>query len=352
MQDYDELWQIQGRLSHLMNQIERMQWEVARLSLATQASNSKISALTKHIINSEAQAHIHEKLAEFLTQLETSQEKLDDLSEPQKRIHEKLAEFLTQLETSQERLDDLTKTVKKLSRTQFKANALGESKEQQVSETVALLRDIVTKREELKETQKIEEQQRIAELQDQARGELATDFLPVLDGIERALEHKIPLPAEESEQPDTSPGLFQKILKSFAHAPDAHRDKDAQKLTREMYETITGWLRGLEIIRERFLRLLEREGIERIPDINQQFDPHLHVAIDTEERTDVAENTIVSVIRKGYIYKERVLRYSEVIVAKSPQEQVEITHQDNEAEAFPLEQTEHIELGKEEVVEY
>jgi molecular chaperone GrpE len=105
-----------------------------------------------------------------------------------------------------------------------------------------------------------------------------------------------------------------------------------------MHETITGWLRGLEIIRERFLRLLEREGIERIPDINQRFDPHLHVAVDTEERTDVAENTIVSVIRKGYIYNDRVLRYSEVIVAKSPQEQVEMnysayeTHETHEKE--------------------
>jgi len=326
MQDYDELWQVQGRLSNLANQIEQMQWAVARLFTETQVSNSKINALTKHLINSGAQAHIHEKLAEFLTQLETSQEKLDDLSEPQKRIHEKLAEFLSQLETSQERLDDLTKTVKKLSRTQFKANTLSESKEQQVSETVALLSEIVTKREELKEAQKIEEQQRISELQDQARGELAAAFLPVLDGIEMALEHRIPQPTEESEKLDTSPGFFQKILQPFAYAPESHGDKKAQKLVQEMYDTITGWLHGLEIVRERFLRLLEHEGIERIPDINEQFDPHLHVAVDTEERADVAEHTIVSVIRKGYIQKDRVLRYSEVIVAKSPQEQVEINY--------------------------
>lgn len=329
MQIYDdELLQIRGHLYNLVNQVEQMQWEVARLSRETQSSNGKITALTRHLIHSETQTHLHEKLAEFVTQLETSQEKIDTLSEPQKRISEKLAEFMTQLETSGGKLDDLSQTVKKLSRTQFKSNALSESKEKQVSDTLSMLRELFTKREELKKAQQVEEQQHVSELQAKARGELAADFLPVLDGIEMALEHRIPHPEEEHPHAGktiTSPGFFQRFFRVSAHTTESSVQEETQRLNQETHKTIAGWLRGLEIVRERFLSLLAREGIEPIPDLNEQFDPHLHVAVETEERTDVPENTIVSVIRKGYILKDRVLRYSEVIVARPPQEKTETT---------------------------
>ncbi len=325
MQNHDELLQVQGCMFNLANQVEQMQWVIARLLQETQASNSKMNALIRHIINSETQTRLHEKLAEFVTQLDTNQEKLDDLSEPQRRIHEKLTGFITYAESSKEKLDELAKTVKKLSRTQFKANALSESKEQHVSETLSLLRDLATKREELKESQKSEEQRAIPDLQAKAQSELAADFLPVLDGIERALAHSAPLPAQKMPhgQPDAPAGFFRKMFTSSAHAPESHAEENPQSLSQEIHTTIAGWLRGLEIVRDRFISLLEREGIEQIPDLHERFDPHLHVAVDTEKRTDVAENTIISVIRKGYAYKDRVLRYSEVIVAKAPKEGLE-----------------------------
>ncbi len=350
----EELSQMQGHLYTLVNQVEQMQWELARLSREAQQSNSRMTALTRHIIYAEAQKHLYERLAEFTTQIETSQEKIEDLAEPQQRIQEKLTRFFEELHAHQEQfarlsgpqqrieeklvdfmnrleeqesaLNDLTRTVKKMSRTQFKANALGETKEQQVNETLSLLRELATKRDELTQTQQQEEQKRIEELKARARGDLAADMLPVLDGIEMALEHGLPISQhEETEGSDVPPekqtGFFRKFFTSSAHAPTIHSDsdEDARTLIQELQETTASWLRGLEIVRERFLRLLEDEGIARISDVDSPFDPHLHVAVDTEERTDVAENTITAVIRKGYTQHQRVLRYAEVIVAKSPQ---------------------------------
>lgn len=286
MQEYDEFLQLQGRLFHLANQIEAMQWEVARLMRETQVSNSKITALAKHLIHSETSKHLHESLAECVTQIETGQEKLDEL----------------------------TNTVKKFTRTQFKSNTLNESKEQQFSETLSLLRDIVTKHEEVKETQKIEEHQRLAELRVKARGELAADFLPVLDGINMALENgkmfaeKNMRPAKTDQQ---SHGLLQKLF-PHTNIPAAHQETN---------EVMAGWLHGLEIVRDRCLRLLAGEGIEPIPDLGEQFDPHLHVAVKVEIRSDVPESRIVAVVRTGYAQHKRVLRYSEVIVAKPPEHQ-------------------------------
>lgn len=306
MHDHENEIQIQSRLAYLGNQIEQMQWELARLSRETQVSNASITAVRKYLLNSDAQVQIHKVSADLLTQLESQQEKLEDLA----------------------------KTVKKLSRTQFKANTLSESKDQQFAQTVAFLQEIATKREELTVAQQQQEHKRLTQLQGQARSEVAADFLPVLDGIELALEHRIELPdlhqelTELRNEPDlleeatSSPGFLSKIF-HYGHKhsePESRpnsRPQAVEQVLHEVHSAMAGWLHGLEIVRDRFLSLLAREGIERIPDVGTIFDPHLHVAIDTEERGDMPDNTIVAVIRKGYRHQERILRYAEVIVSKS-----------------------------------
>ena len=372
MQNQEDFAQLQGRLFQLTNQIENMQWEIARLSRDTQKSNHKVDVLLTHVLNAKSQKYVQESLAELQAQRETDQEKMDLLlthvidaknqrhvqerlielqaqleseqkkidillthvvdSKNHKDVQERLAEFQTQLESDQERLDELGKTVKKLSRTQFKANTLSESKEQQVSETVTLLRELVTKRDNLPEAQREEDQQRIEMLQSNARSELAVDFLPVLDGIEMALEHKISLAEYEheaqskEEQTEPASGLLKKIFSASSHVSEKSLSEENRRLIQEIHkidETLQGWVQGLEIVRERFLRLLAAEGIEPISDIGEQFDPHVHVAVETEKRPDVPENSIVRVLRKGYKLQDRVLRYSEVIVARAPQEEQE-----------------------------
>ncbi len=84
----------------------------------------------------------------------------------------------------------------------------------------------------------------------------------------------------------------------------------------EQLAALEGWLRGLELVQERFLKLLAFEGIQPIGAEGEAFDPRLHLAVQAERRADVAPGTVTKVLRKGYRLRERVLRYAEVVVSR------------------------------------
>lgn len=303
MQEQNEFAQFQGRLFNMSNQIEQMQWELARLVKESRQENAKMEALTSHIVRSEEQRQLNETLAEFRAQLDANQEKLSEFAG----------------------------TLKKMNRTQFKANTLGESKERQTDEAIVLLRELIAKQEEKQTEAAQEEQETLRSLQADSRRELAADFLPVLDGIELALAHDIAsqeemgtaLRTEPKDAKEAAPSLLKRF---FPSSPPVEKTLHEERLRllrelRDIHEAVKGWRQGLEIVRERFLRLFAAEGIEEIPDLTEVFDPHRHVAVEIEIRSDVPENTIVKVLRKGYKQHERILRYSEVIVAKAPKEE-------------------------------
>ncbi len=56
-------------------------------------------------------------------------------------------------------------------------------------------------------------------------------------------------------------------------------------------------------------------GVEEIPAVNEQFDPMRHNAVMHVEDETIGHNTVVEEFQKGYIYKDRVIRYSMVKVA-------------------------------------
>ncbi|MBA4418597.1 MAG: nucleotide exchange factor GrpE [Syntrophus sp. (in: bacteria)] len=76
---------------------------------------------------------------------------------------------------------------------------------------------------------------------------------------------------------------------------------------------------GVEITLSQFLKVLEKSGVERIEAIGAKFDPNLHEALYQEERDDVAPDTVVSEVQKGYLLNGRLVRPSRVCVSKSPE---------------------------------
>ncbi len=73
---------------------------------------------------------------------------------------------------------------------------------------------------------------------------------------------------------------------------------------------------GVEMIYNKLLQVLEKEGVKPIQAEGQKFDYNLHEAIMMKEAKDVESGTILEVVQKGYLYKDKVLRHAKVIVAK------------------------------------
>jgi molecular chaperone GrpE len=75
-------------------------------------------------------------------------------------------------------------------------------------------------------------------------------------------------------------------------------------------------IQGLEGIMKNIDALLSSEGVVEIETVGTPFDPNVHDAIGYSARGDVAENTVTSEIRKGYMLNGRVLRPSMVEISK------------------------------------
>ena len=75
-------------------------------------------------------------------------------------------------------------------------------------------------------------------------------------------------------------------------------------------------LEGVEMTLKKLRKVLEQEGVSSIESPEGKvFDPTRHNAIAAVERDDTEPCTIIEMIRKGYMMKDRVLRPSIVKVA-------------------------------------
>jgi molecular chaperone GrpE len=75
---------------------------------------------------------------------------------------------------------------------------------------------------------------------------------------------------------------------------------------------------GVKIVLNEFLKVLERAGIERVEALGKKFDPNFHEAIFQEEKADAEPDTVVSEMQKGYLLNGRLVRPSMVTISKKP----------------------------------
>ncbi|PSJ46145.1 nucleotide exchange factor GrpE [Zobellella endophytica] len=105
----------------------------------------------------------------------------------------------------------------------------------------------------------------------------ASELLPVIDSLERALEH-------------------------------TDKEQEAFKAVCE----------GVELTLKSLLGTVEKFGVVAIDPKGQPFDPNKHQAMSMVESTEVAPNSVLAVMMKGYELNGRVLRPAMVMVAKGP----------------------------------
>ena len=72
---------------------------------------------------------------------------------------------------------------------------------------------------------------------------------------------------------------------------------------------------GVKMVRKNLSAALEAEGVRRIEALGKPFDPAVHEAVDKVlGKRSGGEDIVVEEIRKGYLFKEKILRPSMVKV--------------------------------------
>jgi len=75
---------------------------------------------------------------------------------------------------------------------------------------------------------------------------------------------------------------------------------------------------GIAMVYQQLKNALLESGLEEVDATGKTFDPNLHEAVSQQETTDVPEGQVVQQLRKGYKFRERLLRPASVVVAKAP----------------------------------
>lgn len=108
-------------------------------------------------------------------------------------------------------------------------------------------------------------------------------------------------------------------LEKFAEDLLPVRDSLEMGLTAAQAEdaNVAALREGSELILKMFNEIAVRFGIETVDPQGEPFNPEFHQAISTQESDEVAPDTILTVVRKGYILNGRLLRPAMVVVSKS-----------------------------------
>jgi molecular chaperone GrpE len=127
---------------------------------------------------------------------------------------------------------------------------------------------------ELENIKKRQERE-VSELRQFANENLLKELLPVLDNLERALEH-----GRQSETPEPL-------------------------------------MEGLDLVNQDFLKVLGRFGVTPIKSAGEPFDPTYHHAVMEEEAPEVEDQTVLKELQKGYLLQNRLLRPAMVVVSRN-----------------------------------
>jgi len=84
-------------------------------------------------------------------------------------------------------------------------------------------------------------------------------------------------------------------------------------------EAIKPIIDGVELTLKSFLSTIEKFGMSVIDPQGQPFNPEKHQAMSMQENAELAPNTVLAVMQKGYEINGRLLRPAMVMVTKAPE---------------------------------
>ena len=75
---------------------------------------------------------------------------------------------------------------------------------------------------------------------------------------------------------------------------------------------------GMALTAKQLNGAMDKMGIAQVDPTGEPFNPEHHEAVTMIENGDVAPNTVIDVMQKGYLLADRLLRPAMVVVAKAP----------------------------------
>jgi molecular chaperone GrpE (heat shock protein) len=166
--------------------------------------------------------------------------------------------------------------------------------------------------------------------------QLIKNLLRILDDLDRACEHwqqaeehqvEMILQATYTRDPARSPrpqGILHKLkqllwfwLRKLLGSPTIAR-RSPTPVTESPIEVVASAREGVEMIRRSLLDLLQQQQVVPIEVLGQPFDPATMYALGRQESIDTPENTVIQEVVRGYLWQNRILRESQVMVAVRP----------------------------------
>lgn len=81
---------------------------------------------------------------------------------------------------------------------------------------------------------------------------------------------------------------------------------------------LEGMVEGVRMIYQSFYSILEKFGVKSVAALGEKFDPQYHEAVMQEENPDTEDGTIIKEVQRGYLLKERLIRPAMVVVSRKP----------------------------------
>ncbi|GBD88327.1 heat shock protein GrpE [bacterium BMS3Abin03] len=73
---------------------------------------------------------------------------------------------------------------------------------------------------------------------------------------------------------------------------------------------------GVKLIYEKLMKVFDEQGVKKIDAVGKPFDVEYHEALMQKKDDSVEPHTVLDEIEKGYMYKDKVIRHSKVIVSE------------------------------------
>jgi molecular chaperone GrpE len=107
-------------------------------------------------------------------------------------------------------------------------------------------------------------------------------------------------------------------LRNFAESllPIVDSMEMAQQAAEADNASLSSIVEGTELTMSMFVQVLENHGLKQIDPVGEQFDPEQHQAISMIEDENAESNSVISVMQKGFLLNDRLVRPAMVVVAK------------------------------------